>query len=267
MGLQQMPKKSWRRGTSEVDVPDYMNLGDDGQPLSLKVTLDPDKDFLGNAKACFKQAGKIDRAIEICTPLIEAQQGNMTRWRAEAQTLAGLQGLLGAGDAAAESEVRRLYLSLVDEGLIRIPEPESEEDPEEAAERAALEKLKKKYGKDVDRFVSPSGFEVLAGRSSTANERVTWELTWPDSWWFHTDNGIPGSHVTIRANANNCTDEDIEFAAGIAAWHSKARTKMYVPVMYCYGNQLKKPPRRKTGQVSTTGGAKSIDVRPCLPEE
>ena len=39
---------------------------------------------------------------------------------------------------------------------------------------------------------------------------------------FHTANGIPGSHVTIRAKASEVTHADIMRAAAIAAWHSKA---------------------------------------------
>ena len=41
---------------TEVSVPDYSRLGDDGLPLELTVELDPKKDFKQNAKLCFKQA-------------------------------------------------------------------------------------------------------------------------------------------------------------------------------------------------------------------
>ena len=41
---------------TEVEVPDYSQLGDDGLPLYMTVELNPKKDFKDNAKLCFKQA-------------------------------------------------------------------------------------------------------------------------------------------------------------------------------------------------------------------
>ena len=54
-----------------MEVPDYSKLGEDGLPLLLKVDLDPKKDFKRNAESCFKQASKITRGIEKCTPLLK----------------------------------------------------------------------------------------------------------------------------------------------------------------------------------------------------
>ncbi|CAE7370455.1 rqcH [Symbiodinium sp. CCMP2456] len=182
---------------------------------------------------------------------------------------AGQSLAIGLRDAAAADEVvleqlAPLYQELCEQRYIRKPKVKAaalgkQQETEE-------QKWKRKYGKDVDRFVSPSGHEVLAGRSASANERVSFELTFKDALWFHTDNGIPGSHVTIRAPAGEVDDEDIEFAASVAAWHSQARQKMYVPVMYCQGHQLRKPARRRTGQVQVTGNYQQLDVRPALPD-
>lgn len=247
-GLLTLPKGKWRRGLTQVEVQDYENLDPDGLPLSLTVKLDPEKDFQENAKLCFKQASKSERANLKCQPLIEAQEAEMQGWQQELERL-----------SSDSNEVRRLHTELSEKEYIRLPEPEKT--PEEVAVNLA----RLKYGKDIDRFVSPSGFEILAGRSASANERVSFEITMKDAYWFHTANQIPGSHVTIMANSKLVTAEDLEFAAGIAAWHSKARDKFYAPVMYCLGHQLRKPARRRTGQVSVSGNFRVLDVTPALP--
>ena len=46
----------WDFVRTEVEVPDYSQLGDDGLPLYMTVELNPKKDFKDNAKLCFKQA-------------------------------------------------------------------------------------------------------------------------------------------------------------------------------------------------------------------
>lgn len=256
-------REPWYPGMTEVGVPDYSNLGDDGLPLLLTVELDPKMDFKKNAQLCFKQAGKIDRGIAKCTPLVEALEVELKRWKEDLQKVEGLRETAAADEVALE-QLAPLYQELCEQRYIRKPKVKAaalgkQEETEE-------QKWKRKYGKDVDRFVSPSGHEVLAGRSASANERVSFELTFKDALWFHTDNGIPGSHVTIRAPAGEVDDEDIEFAASVAAWHSQARQKMYVPVMYCQGHQLRKPARRRTGQVQVTGNYQQLDVRPALPD-
>jgi len=142
------------------------------------------------------------------------------------------------------------------------PPPEPELDPEEAKRRA----LRKKYGKDIDCFRSPGGHEVVAGRSSKMNEHVSLKLAKGDMPWFHTDCGIPGSHVLIRAPWDSVTEEDLEFAAKIAAYHSKGKNDLSVPVMYCRGAQVKKIRGAKQGQVTVSGNSYQIFVAPELPE-
>jgi predicted ribosome quality control (RQC) complex YloA/Tae2 family protein len=48
------------------------------------------------------------------------------------------------------------------------------------------------------RFKSPSGYDVVAGRSSTENDRVTWGVARDWDLWFHA-RGIGGSHVVLLA--------------------------------------------------------------------
>jgi len=85
--------------------------------------------------------------------------------------------------------------------------------------------------------------------------------------WFHSDDGIPGSHVLIMAPWNECSQEDVEFAAKIAAYHCKARDRGIVPVMYCEGGGVRKARGGRTGSVTTKGRQYKITVIPGLPED
>jgi len=84
---------------------------------------------------------------------------------------------------------------------------------------------------------------VLAGRSASANEHVSFQLTKRNQVWFHVRN-LPGSHVLIRADFDKVDMADIEFAAKIAAWHSHGKDETRVEVSYCKGSQVKNPPAR-----------------------
>ncbi|CAK8987932.1 unnamed protein product [Durusdinium trenchii] len=172
-GLLQVTE-AWYPGMTEVKVPDYSNLGDDGLPLCVEVELDPKKDFKQNAKLCFKQASKITKAIEKCAPLLKAQEEELKVWKA---TLAKVEGPQRDFDA---EQVKQLYEELCAQRFIRRPKPKV---PSEQVQQPEENKWRRKYGKDVDRFLSPNGLEVLAGRSASANERVSFELTLKDALW------------------------------------------------------------------------------------
>ncbi|CAE7310792.1 unnamed protein product [Symbiodinium sp. CCMP2592] len=173
-------REPWYPGMTEVGVPDYSNLGDDGLPLLLTVELDPKMDFKKNAQLCFKQAGKIDRGIAKCTPLVEAQEVALKRWKGQLQKVEGLRDTAAADEVVLE-QLAPLYQELCEERYIRKPKVKAAALGKQ--EETQEQKWKRKYGKDVDRFVSPSGHEVLAGRSASANERVSFELTFKDALW------------------------------------------------------------------------------------
>lgn len=146
---------------------------------------------------------------------------------------------------------------------------ESEQDIEEV--RKELEQsgfLKKSAGRDerkknhrkqkttrkeilVHKFILSSGRTLLVGKSNTANDELTMKYASNSDTWLHT-NTIPGSHCIIRCEGQEPTDREIEEAAKIAAYYSKARTSSKVPVDYCKVKHIKKPPGAKAGMVIYT---------------
>mmetsp|Transcript_44398 Transcript_44398/g.105169 ORF Transcript_44398/g.105169 Transcript_44398/m.105169 type:complete len:248 (+) Transcript_44398:57-800(+) len=140
---------------------------------------------------------------------------------------------------------------------------------ERQAARAAIKEkqaFKRKYGKGIDCYRSPSGHEVVVGRQNDKNEYISLKLAKGDTVWFHVE-GCPGSHVLINAPESEVDRDDMEFAAKIAAYHSKARDQKMAAVLFCNGGQVGKVPGTPTGTVTTSGRKRTMRVTPELPEE
>ncbi|MBB6097721.1 putative ribosome quality control (RQC) complex YloA/Tae2 family protein [Deinobacterium chartae] len=114
------------------------------------------------------------------------------------------------------------------------------------------------------RFVSPSGFEVLVGRNNKENDYLTHRLGRSMDYWFHAQ-GYPGSHVLVRTGPRDLPLEDILEVAAIAAYHSKARNSGNVPVDYTRIKHVWRPRGAARGQVNYTQ-QKTVFVDPRLPE-
>ncbi|GLV48260.1 hypothetical protein TJA_14160 [Thermus sp. LT1-2-5] len=112
------------------------------------------------------------------------------------------------------------------------------------------------------RYTSPSGFPVLVGRNAKENDLLT-RLAHSEDLWFHAQ-GVPGSHVILKAEGKNPPLEDLLFAAQLAAYHSKARGERQVPVDYTRKKHVWRPRKAAPGQVLYTQ-AKTLFVEGTLP--
>lgn len=109
----------------------------------------------------------------------------------------------------------------------------------------------------------PGGWSVLAGATDADNDYLSTELAAPDDWWFHAD-GVPGSHVILRAKADaEPSRETLRQAAAVALYHSKARNAGLAPVHCTRARNVKKPRGVKTGTVHVTKGT-VLKVRPDI---
>ncbi|MGC8876884.1 NFACT family protein [Thermus sp.] len=114
------------------------------------------------------------------------------------------------------------------------------------------------------RYTSPSGFPVLVGRNAKENDLLT-RLAHSEDLWFHAQ-GVPGSHVILKAEGKNPPLEDLLFAARLAAYHSRARGERQVAVDYTRKKHVWRPRKAAPGQVLYTG-AKTLFVEGTLPQE
>jgi len=68
--------------------------------------------------------------------------------------------------------------------------------------------------------------------------------------WFHV-RGAPGAHVILRQQpGDTASDEDMTYAADLAAFHSKLRTGGKVDVSYTSPKFVRKPSGGRLGMVT-----------------
>ena len=115
-------------------------------------------------------------------------------------------------------------------------------------------------------YALPDGWEVVAGKTDAANDYVSLRLARPLDRWFHV-RGMPGSHVVLRVPAGREPDRaTLERAAGLAAYHSKARAGGVVPVSMTEGRHVSKPRGAKPGTVEIRKES-VLKVRPLREDE
>lgn len=106
---------------------------------------------------------------------------------------------------------------------------------------------------------------VYVGRSNNENDYLTHRFASPGDIWFHAQ-GVAGSHVILRRSAGSTPKKILEAAAGIAAYHSKARHSTTAPVIYTEKRYVRKPRKAKAGTAVYERG-KTIFVEPSLPQD
>lgn len=106
----------------------------------------------------------------------------------------------------------------------------------------------------VDRWrvLELDGFEILIGRTARDNDALTFREARPADLWLHAA-GYAGSHVIVRerdAATGEVPRHVLERAAGLAAWHSKAReARGKVGVHVCRAADVRKRKGAPAGQV------------------
>ena len=111
----------------------------------------------------------------------------------------------------------------------------------------------------------PSGSRIVVGRTPIENADVTFRIGRPDDLWFHVKDQ-PSAHVILqRDDRDEFGEADIEAAAALAAYHSKAKTSPKVTVDYTRRKYVRKRPAAAPGLVFYTN-PKSVSVTPrALP--
>ena len=80
------------------------------------------------------------------------------------------------------------------------------------------------------------------------NEQLSLKTAKGNDLWLHTQK-IPGSHVIVVSEGLEIPDSTIEYAASLAAYHSKAREATQVEVDFTPAKNLKKPQGSRPGKV------------------
>jgi len=111
----------------------------------------------------------------------------------------------------------------------------------------------------------PNGWQAFAGKTDDANDYVSIKLAKARDRWFHV-RGMPGGHVVLRVPEDREPGKaTLECAAGIAAYHSKARSGGITAVSMTEGKHVSKPRGAKPGTVEIRKET-VLRVRPATDE-
>ena len=165
-----------------------------------------------------------------------------------------------AQDLAKEQKEKTLKeIELLEQALFDLEESETEQDMADV--RKALEeggilkpsaskngKKKPKQPESVPlRFEAPDGTEIIVGKNSAQNDRVTGSAKGTDTWLHAKD--MPGSHVILKAE--HPSPISLSMALQLAAWYSRGKG-VSVPVDYTLRKYVKKPGGSPAGFVLYT---------------
>lgn len=115
-------------------------------------------------------------------------------------------------------------------------------------------------------FELASGSVVYVGKSARSNQELTFKYARPNDYFFHT-RGLEGAHTVLRAKVpkgQSPKKSDLETAASIAAYFSKAKKQKRVPVSYTQCKYIKKNKKGRPGSVVLMR-EKVIFVEPAIP--
>lgn len=146
------------------------------------------------------------------------------------------------------------YLETVNEAITRASSgAELDEIRAELTQSGYLKNRRKKDSKTEKplpplEYMSKDGFKIFAGRNNLQNDRLSLCDSDKNDLWLHAQK-MPGSHVVVSSQGGEIPPSTVEYAAAVAAYHSKARESTLVPVDYTLIKNLKKPPGSRPGKV------------------
>ena len=110
-------------------------------------------------------------------------------------------------------------------------------------------------------YRSSGGLDIWVGRGARSNDELTFHSAAPGDVWLHARDAA-GAHVVLRWQRDDPPPaRDLEEAAQLAAWHSKARGSTVVPVDWTRRKWVRKPRGAAPGLV-LLDRSKTLFVRP-----
>lgn len=225
---------SLKKGSLFYDLPNYYQDYE-----MIRIPADPSLSPQQQSQKYYKEYRKKKTAEEKLTQLIEAGE----------EELIYLESVLDElTRSETEADLAAIRMELGESGYIK--------------KRSAKQKAPKVA--EPMSFVSPDGFKILIGRNNVQNDKLSLKTAHGNDMWLHTQK-IPGSHVIIVSENETIPDSTVEYAAGLAAYYSKARQSALVPVDYTLAKNLKKPNGAKPGKV-IYHVYNTIIINPISPE-
>jgi len=144
-------------------------------------------------------------------------------------------------------------------------EPETLDDVADSVERlerrkASVRRERARRQKPLDVRVAGDA-RIYVGRSPRGNADLTFRIARPGDLWFHA-RATPGAHVVLQLDTQRrATAEELQRAATLAAYHSKARGSEKVSVDYTERKHVRRQQNAPPGLVWYTH-ARTVLVAP-----
>lgn len=214
-----------KRGDTECVAQDYMSENLDTVTISLDKRMSPSQ----NAQFYYKKYNKSKAAKLHLTEQLAAAEEELQYVYTVLDALSRAEG---------ERELSEIRAELYHSGY---------------ASRMKNYSEKKRTAPSIAKYETSEGYTVLCGRNNIANDYLTTKLASRSDWWFHVKNQ-PGSHVVLecRDGEDEPSEKAFTEAAEIAAYNSKARGGVMIPVDYMKVSKVKKPAGAKPGLVVYT---------------
>jgi len=124
-------------------------------------------------------------------------------------------------------------------------------------------KRRKKLASRYLRLTAPDGATVLVGKNAHQNAHLTFHRADGDDLWFHAHQ-LPGAHVVIPTAEGLPSEEDVLWAASVAAYYSRARHDTSVEVIVTLKKYVRAIKGAAPGLV-TYRNESTLRVAPAMP--
>lgn len=218
------------KGARSVIVENFYN-----EMEEIEIPLDPKLDGPSNAGKYYKKYSKLKNAAVYLTEQIEI--GN--------SEIAYLESiLLNIEFAESPDEIDEIYEELEKEGFIK--------------KKKKNQKRKKDSEENYISIRTDDGFDIFIGKNNRQNDYLTHKKAKKNDLWFHVKDA-PGSHVILKNDNRDFTDNSLLTAARLAAKYSSLSKAQNIPVDYTFKMNVKRHPAKKPGLVTYTN-YKTINV-------
>lgn len=218
------------------------NYYENNQPIT--IPLDKSLTPSSNAKKYFKKYHKLKNANEIVT---------IQKHEIE-QEINYIESIVyELSTATTINDIDTIYHEITENADIKKESNKKNKKIRREKKKISTEKIGEPLYYEIDHFV------VVVGKNNKQNDSITKHAS-PEDIWFHTKD-IHGSHVILKTNKKQPSQETINQCAALAAYYSKANQTSNVSVDYTFIKFVKKPSGAKPGMVTYTN-YKNVIVKP-----
>jgi len=223
---------------SGVEQTELENFFEEEKVISIQ--LDKNLTPSANAQRYYKLYNKAKNAARVSRDLINKTKDEIYYLESVIESI---------NQSETVQELRQVQEELVSQNILK-------EKPEKNQKKGKKEEIQ------LTEFVSSDGFKIYVGKNNRQNDYLVSKAASSNDIWLHTQN-MPGSHVLIKVpqEAYEIPETTMHEAINLAAYYSRGKDSLNVPVIYTKRKFLKKPPGAKPGYV-TYSHEKTVFVTP-----